>query len=122
VRDPAGKLRIDHAKNETEETWTEQYLLHYSAPHLSAADIAAGYKQLLEVERARRDMKQVIDLRPVSHRLEERIRAHVILCGLALLLIRITDTTVGVTRQQVRCELPASTSVPSPDRQAASSR
>jgi transposase len=33
---------------------------------------------------------QVIDLRPVYHRLEERIRAHVILCWLALLLILIT--------------------------------
>jgi transposase len=31
-------------------------------------------------------MKQVIDLRPVYHRREDRIRAHVILCWLALLL------------------------------------
>ena len=33
-----------------------------SDPHLSAADIAAGYNQLLEVEGGWRDMKQVIDL------------------------------------------------------------
>src|SRR4051812_34800944 len=32
-------------------------------------------------------MKQILDLRPVYHRLEERIRAHVVLCWLALLLI-----------------------------------
>jgi hypothetical protein len=38
-------------------------------------------------------MKQIIDLRPVYHRLEERIRAHVILCWLALLLIRIIETS-----------------------------
>ena len=31
-------------------------------------------------------MKYVIDLRPVYHRLEEQIRAHVILCWLALSL------------------------------------
>jgi transposase len=31
-------------------------------------------------------MKQVIDLRPVFHRREDRIRAHVLLCWLALLL------------------------------------
>jgi transposase len=54
-----------------------------------AEDIARGYKQLLEVERGWRDMKQVIDLRPVYHREEERIRAHVILCWFALLPIRI---------------------------------
>ena len=38
-------------------------------------------------------MKQVIDLRPVYHRLEDRIRAHVILCWLALLLVRVIETT-----------------------------
>jgi hypothetical protein len=64
-----------------------------------------GYKQLLEVERGWRDMKQIIDLRPVYHRLEERIRAHVILCWLALLLIRITETTTGTTWHHTRREL-----------------
>ena len=37
-------------------------------------------------------MKQVLDLRPVYHRLEDRIRAHVLLCWLALLLARIVET------------------------------
>jgi hypothetical protein len=50
-------------------------------------------------------MKQVIDLRPVYHRLEERIRAHVILCWLALLLIRITETATGQTWPAIRREL-----------------
>jgi hypothetical protein len=102
---PAGKLRVDHAKTEAEENLDGKYLLRCSDPHLPAADIAAGYKQLLEVERGWRDMKQVIDLRPVYHRLEERIRAHVILCWLALLLIRITETTAGTTWPRARREL-----------------
>jgi transposase len=34
-------------------------------------------------------MKTILELRPVYHRLEDRIRAHVILCWLALLLVRI---------------------------------
>nr|WP_246633829.1 hypothetical protein [Pseudonocardia nigra] len=37
-------------------------------------------------------MKQVLDLRPVYHRLEDHIRAHVVLCWLALLLARIVET------------------------------
>ena len=102
---PAGKLRIDHARIEAEENLDGKYLLRCSDPHLPAADIAAGYKQLLEVERGWRDMKQVIDLRPVYHRLEERIRAHVLLCWLALLLIRIAETTAGTTWPQARREL-----------------
>jgi hypothetical protein len=64
-----------------------------------------GYKQLLEVERGWRDMKQIIDLRPVYHRVQERIRAHVLLCWLALLLIRIAETGTGQTWTMLREEL-----------------
>jgi Transposase DDE domain len=102
---PAGKLRLDTAKIKAEENLDGKYLLRCSDPHLSAEDIALGYKQLLEVERGWRDMKQIIDLRPVYHRLEERIRAHVILCWLALLLIRIIETTTDATWSTVRREL-----------------
>jgi len=62
---------------------------------MSAEDLALGYKQLLEVERGWRDMKQTIDLRPVFHRREDRIRAHILLCWLALLLARIARTPPG---------------------------
>ena len=72
---------------------------------MTAEDIALGYKQLLEVERGWRDMKQVIDLRPVYHRKEERIRAHVILCWLALLLARITENACGATWPELRRQL-----------------
>jgi hypothetical protein len=102
---PAGKLRIDTAKIKAEENLDGKYLLRCSDPHLPAEDIALGYKQLLEVERGWRDMKQIIDLRPVYHRLEERIRAHVILCWLALLLIRIIETTTASTWSTCRREL-----------------
>jgi hypothetical protein len=102
---PTGKLRVDHAKIKTEENLDGKYLLRCSDPHLSAEDIALGYKQLLEVERGWRDMKQILDLRPVYHRLEERIRAHVVLCWLALLLIRIIETTTGATWPTARREL-----------------
>ncbi len=64
-----------------------------------------GYKQLLQIERGWRDMKQVIDLRPVYHRREDRIRTHVILCWLALLLIRVTENTAGRPWNRIRAEL-----------------
>jgi Transposase DDE domain len=102
---PGGLLRIDARAIKAEENLDGKYLLRTSDPHLPAEDIALGYKQLLEVERGWRDMKQVIDLRPVYHRKEERIRAHVILCWLALLLIRITETTTRATWPGLRWEL-----------------
>jgi len=102
---PGGKLRIDAAKIKTEANLDGKYLLRCSDPTLSAEDIAVGYKQLLEVERGWRDMKTIIDLRPVYHHLEDRIRAHVVLCWLALLLIRVAETTTGQTWQNMRRDL-----------------
>jgi hypothetical protein len=84
---PGGLLRIDPAKITADAKLGAKYLPRTSDPHLTTEDIALGYKQLLlEVERGWRDMKQVLDLRPVYHRLEGRIRAHFVLCWLALLL------------------------------------
>ena len=102
---PGGLLRVDAARIKAEENLDGKYLLRTSDPRLPAEDIALGYKQLLEVERGWRDLKQVIDLRPVYHRKEERIRAHVILCWLALLLIRIAETTTGTTWNTLADEL-----------------
>jgi hypothetical protein len=102
---PGGLLRVDLGRAKAEENLDGKYLLRSADPHMSAEDIAAGYKQLLEVERGWRDMKSVLDLRPVYHRLEERIRAHVILCWLALLLIRVAENHTGQTWPAMRRDL-----------------
>jgi hypothetical protein len=102
---PGGLLRVDAARAKAEENLDGKYLLRTSDPTMSAEDIALGYKQLLEVERGWRDLKQVIDLRPVYHRKEERIRAHVILCWLALLLARVAESACGATWPQLRRQL-----------------
>ena len=102
---PGGLLRIDAAAVKSEENLDGKYLLRTSDPKMTPEDIALGYRQLLEVERGWRDMKQVIDLRPACHRKEQRIRAHVILCWLALLLIRIAETTAGATWNKITDEL-----------------
>jgi Transposase DDE domain len=102
---PGGLLRTDAAKAKAEENLDGKYLLRTADPKLSAEDIAVGYKQLLEVERGWRDMKQVIDLRPVYHRREDRIRAHVTLCWLALLLARIAENACKQTWPELRRDL-----------------
>ena len=102
---PGGLLRTDKTKAKAEENLDGKYLLRCADPQLSAEDIAIGYKQLLEVERGWRDMKSVLDLRPVYHRLEERIRAHVLLCWLALLLVRVAENATGKTWPVMRREL-----------------
>ncbi|MBA3575010.1 MAG: IS1634 family transposase [Pseudonocardiales bacterium] len=102
---PGGLLRIDRAAVTAEERLDGKFLLRTSDPTLSAEDIALGYKQLLEVERGWRDMKSTLELRPVYHRLEHRIRAHVVLCWIALLLIRIAETGTADTWRNLRHEL-----------------
>jgi len=100
-----GLLRIDRTAVRAEQHLDGKFLLRSSDPTLSAEDIALGYKQLLQVERGWRDMKTTLDLRPVHHRKEDRIRAHVQLCWLALLLIRIAENQTGDTWRNVRREL-----------------
>jgi hypothetical protein len=104
-RTSGGLLRVDKAKVAAEAELDGNYLLRCSNPSMSAADIALGYKQLIAVERGWRDLKTHLELRPVYHRLEHRIRAHVLLCWLALLLVRIVETKTGRSWAAVREDL-----------------
>jgi hypothetical protein len=54
--------------------------------HLDSPEVVRSYKQLKEVERAFRSLKGVLDVRPIHHRLEDRVRAHILLCTLAYYL------------------------------------
>jgi transposase len=80
-------------------------LLSTSDKSLSAEDVALGYKQLMEVERAFRTLKSTLSLRPVYHTKDERIRSYVLLCWLALLLVRIAELETGMTWPRVRTEM-----------------
>src|SRR5262249_17474488 len=60
-----GLLRLDKTKIKAEEKLDGKFLLRCGDPKLPVDDIAYGFKQLLEVERGWRDMKSVLDLRPV---------------------------------------------------------
>jgi len=101
----SGKLTVDKAKVKKAEKLDGKYLLSTSDKSLSAEDIALGYKQLMEVERAFRTLKSTLSLRPVYHTKSDRIRAHVMLCWLALLLVRITELETGMTWPKARAEM-----------------
>jgi Transposase DDE domain len=63
------------------------YVLRTSvaAERLDAPDVVRAYKQLKEIERDFRALKgPELEIRPIHHRLEHRVRAHVFLCTLAL--------------------------------------
>src|SRR3546814_14561733 len=55
----------------------------------SAAQIVQRYKSLADIERGFRVLKSDLEIAPVFHRLPERIRAHALICFLALVLYRV---------------------------------
>jgi transposase len=100
-----GRLVLDRQKILAEERLDGKYLLTTSDPNLSAEDVALGYKQLLEAERSFRDLKGILRLRPVFHSKSERIRSHVLICFLALVIIRVAETRTDETWRTLRAEL-----------------
>jgi transposase len=102
---PGGKLRIDHTAVSRETHFDGKFLLRTSDESLTAADIAEGYKALYEAERGFRDLKSTIDIRPVYHHKDQRIQAHVQLCWLALLLLRVAELACRDTWRNLRDEL-----------------
>jgi len=104
-RTGGGLLRVDAAAVKRESHLDGKWLLRTSDSTLTPDDLAAAYKQLLQVERGWRDMKGALGLRPVFHYREDRIRSHVQLCWLALLLLRVVENATGDTWRNVRHEL-----------------
>ena len=98
----SGKLKIDLAKVKQEEALDGKYLLSTSDESLSVEDIALGYKQLLEVERAFRTLKSSLSLRPIYHSKDDRIRSHVLICWLALLLVRLAEVETDMSWAVIR--------------------
>jgi hypothetical protein len=103
---PAGKLRIDRSAVRRDAHYDGKYLLRTADESLTPDDVAELYKALYEAERGWRDLKTIqIHLRPVFHRKDQRIQAHVQLCWLALLVLRVAELAVGDTWRNIRNEL-----------------
>ena len=69
-----------------EAAWDGIYVIrtHVAAAHASSEDAVRYYQELSHVERAFRSLKSVdLKVRPIHHRTENRVRAHVLLCMLA---------------------------------------
>ena len=104
-RTRTGLLRVDRAAAAREARLDGKWLLRTNDHTLTPEDLAAAYKQLIAVERGWRDMKGALRLRPVFHHREDRIRTHVQLCWLALLLIRVAENAAGDTWRNLHHEL-----------------
>lgn len=97
-----GKLQLNKRKISEDAHFDGKYLISTSDDRLTAEDVVLGYKQLFEIERVFRDLKHLVDIRPVRHRVADRIRAHVLLCWLAMLLIRVAENEAKQTWFQMK--------------------
>ena len=86
IHDDSFSYEMDEEKIAAEAALDGLYVVRTSLPkkRLSAADTVRSYKMLSQVERAFRSFKTVdLMVRPIRHRLEDRVRAHIFLCMLA---------------------------------------
>jgi transposase len=86
IEDQRFDFKILEKQIATEAALDGIYVLRTNVPkkQMSAAETVRSYKGLCEVERAFRSLKTVdLKVRPIHHRLEDRVRAHIFLCMLA---------------------------------------
>jgi transposase len=100
-----GRLKIDKKKIAEETRYDGKFLIETSDDTLSLADIVKGYKQLNDVEQAFRTLKTTLELRPNYHSKDDRIRCHIFLCFLALVMARIVEYKTGKSWPFVREEM-----------------
>jgi transposase len=83
---------FEHPVNLAQEKALEgKYVIQTEEPNFSALDAVAIYKELGEVERAFRGLKDVIEMRPVYHQKPHRVKAHVFVASLAFLIDRALE-------------------------------
>jgi len=82
---------FNQKKIESEETFDGVFTLLANRYDLEAEKIVASYKNLQEVETLFDDLKNFVDIRPIRHWLVKRVRSHVFICILALLVKRIFE-------------------------------
>jgi transposase len=81
----------DESRLEHEERLDGIFVLLTTREELAASKVVDSYKNLKEVEMLFDDLKHFVDIQPIRHWLGPRVRAHVFLCILALLLKRIFE-------------------------------
>jgi len=86
IRDERFDFHLDDDKVAAEAALDGLYVIRTSVPaqRLAADDVVRSYKMLSQVERAFRSLKTIdLEVRPIRHRLEDRVKAHIFLCMLA---------------------------------------
>ncbi len=85
-----GHIRIDPKKIEEDARFDGKWVLR-TTTDLPADEVALKYKELWQVEQVFREMKSILETRPIYHHMDETIRGHVFCSFLALVLRKELD-------------------------------
>ncbi|MEW6213929.1 MAG: IS1634 family transposase [Nitrospirota bacterium] len=80
-------VKIDEEKAKSEERFDGKYVLRTNTS-LSVEEVALRYKELWQVERIFREVKGVLETRPVYHKYDSTIKGHVFCSFLALVIMK----------------------------------
>ena len=80
-------------KVEFRKQWAGWWVLRTNT-EMPVEEVARQYLQLARVEEGHRVLKETLDVRPLRHRLERRVGAHLLLCQLALVIVKYVDQRV----------------------------
>lgn len=114
LRSELFQFTIDEQRQQYLESLDGKLLLVTSTAE-SAGEVVDRYKSLADIERGFRALKSDIEIGPVYHRLPKRIRAHALICFLALIVHRVlrmrlrehqrTDSPMRLLDQLARIQL-----------------
>lgn len=81
-----------------------KYVLISSEKHLTPQGAVEQYKELMEIERGFRSLKDVLAMRPIYHQVAPRVKAHIFVAALALLLQRLLEQRLASANVNLSAE------------------
>jgi transposase len=97
----AGEFTIDRARVEADARYDGKYVLR-TTTDLPADEVALAYKNLLWIERLFRELKSLLETRPIYHHwIKDNVKGHIFGCFLALYLVVVLRKKIAALGRQV---------------------
>ena len=96
-------ISIDYEKYESDNVW-DGLKGYVTNTHLSRKEVIDNYSQLWQVEKAFRVSKTDLRIRPIYHRLKERIEAHICICFAAYAIYKELERLLNKNKIEMSAE------------------
>ena len=96
-------IKIDYDKYKADKVW-DGLKGYMTNTHLSRNDIIGNYSQLWQIEKAFRISKTDLRIRPIYHRLKERIEAHICICFTAYAIYKELERILKANKIDISVE------------------